>query len=59
MHVTADTLVIVAIVGAALVFLARRIRRAVRSTRSSSAGGCDSGCCDSGGSSKGQDWAET
>jgi hypothetical protein len=56
---TGETLVVGAIVSAALLFIGRRTWRALQSARRTSAGGCDSGCgCDSGSGARPRDWAE-
>lgn len=60
MQPTAETLIVVAIVGAALAFLGRRMWRALRATRAKGGAGCESGCgCEPGGHTKPRDWAET
>jgi hypothetical protein len=54
-----ETLAVGVIVSAAVLFIGRRVWRAVQSARRASAGGCDSGCgCDTDAGARPRDWAE-
>lgn len=59
MPMPGETLVVALLVAGALLFIGRRFWRAVQSTRTTSARGCDAGCgCDTGAARGERDWAE-
>lgn len=60
MPVSADTLVVVLIVGGALFFIGRRAWRTLQSARAKGGGACDAGCgCAPAAKPRPRDWASS